>query len=376
MHFKVQKYVTKYASKPEKNSNCFNSAFAAIFSDANSRLTSTQTALRDVITRVLGQRDIGLFEAEHSLLSEKLHESNIQVVTVSLKSTPLIKRNNNNQEVEFEDSSVDLYARRKDFIEVYPEILRMNFMEFVRMFKPKLLNKRLVKYSNPETIAIRIYQKYSSSRKSPYYHLHSKFMLLRYKPWVIKHENVLDSFADDEEGWIEAWHDFVLSEEGTRRIPSWHYLIARAQVDIELEPAGEEDDDDGLLIDGERREETLLEDWMDNQAPDTEEDGIYKDNSTDIDLITYWQEDKAFYDQQTLNIMNNWIPYHKSRLNVTAIERPIIDITTLNQEQKVAYDLVYNHIMRKDSKQLLLRLEGTAGTGRFTFLFSIQSIDI
>ena len=42
----------------------------------------------------------------------------------------------------------------------------------------------------------------------------------------------------------------------------------------------------------------------------------------------------------------------------------MIDITTLNEEQFIAYDLVRRHVADKNAPQLLFRLEGTAGVGK------------
>ena len=55
---KVQRYVAKYASKGETRSGVFKEAFKTVFSEASEDRTNTKVALRRVMTKVLGERDI------------------------------------------------------------------------------------------------------------------------------------------------------------------------------------------------------------------------------------------------------------------------------------------------------------------------------
>lgn len=90
---KVIQYVAKYASKAETKSNAFKAAFEEVFINSISTTTDTHMALKKVMTKVLGLRDISMHEALHLTMSLDLHWSNIKVVRTSLNKSNLIKEN-------------------------------------------------------------------------------------------------------------------------------------------------------------------------------------------------------------------------------------------------------------------------------------------
>ena len=90
--FKVKKYVTKYASKPETKSSLFVSSAKTIFSGDVANLR-TKDLLRKVMTKVLSQRDIAVMEAIHLLMAWNLHKSNITVANVNLVSSRKLVKN-------------------------------------------------------------------------------------------------------------------------------------------------------------------------------------------------------------------------------------------------------------------------------------------
>lgn len=65
--------------------------------------------------------------------------------------------------------------------------------------------------------------------------------------------------------------------------------------------------------------------------------------------------------------MSNWIKKMKNTTYMDNNIRSIVNINTLNSKQRLAYHVVRDHIIQDSSKndnKLLLRLEGTAGTGK------------
>ena len=98
--FKVKKYVTKYASKPETKSSLFVSSAKTIFSGDCANLR-TKDLLRKVMTKVLSQRDIAVMEAIHLLMGWNLHKSNITVANVNLISSRNLKKNKDSKVITF-----------------------------------------------------------------------------------------------------------------------------------------------------------------------------------------------------------------------------------------------------------------------------------
>jgi hypothetical protein len=109
-YVRVQKYVTKYAAKGETRSGVFRSAFENVFSNAREDETNTRSALKSVMMKVLGERDVTLHEALHTLDGLRLWDANITVISTSLESSVLIQRNSETGSMEFKDSLVDTYA--------------------------------------------------------------------------------------------------------------------------------------------------------------------------------------------------------------------------------------------------------------------------
>ena len=70
---RVVKYVNKYATKAEKRSSVFNSAFKSVFSENNLEGIDTKASLRKVMTKILGERDVSLHEALHLLLGNNIN---------------------------------------------------------------------------------------------------------------------------------------------------------------------------------------------------------------------------------------------------------------------------------------------------------------
>ncbi len=41
-------------------------------------------------------------------------------------------------------------------------------------------------------------------------------------------------FDDTTEGWVEAWRDFLLTNEGKAKVPAWQKIISDAQIFIDV----------------------------------------------------------------------------------------------------------------------------------------------
>ena len=107
-------------------------------------------------------------------------------MTTSLNSSKQLLRNADSNVVELKDSLVDSYANRESFLSIDPFLMNMNFLQFASKYK--MYGKKLKERSSPDTLALRILQKYSSSPQNSNYFLHCKIQLLRYK--ILQHNYV------------------------------------------------------------------------------------------------------------------------------------------------------------------------------------------
>jgi len=130
---KVAKYVTKYASKPEKKSNPVNDSFKHILKKVNDPAqATTHSLLIKTMQRVLSERDVTVSEACDQLAGWALHESNITVVNASLESGRHVNRDAGTNELLVDNNLLDVYKNRLRYTgnRDYDRVVAMNFLEF------------------------------------------------------------------------------------------------------------------------------------------------------------------------------------------------------------------------------------------------------
>lgn len=123
----------------------------------------------------------------------------------------------------------------------------MNFNEFVISFEKNLNNGSLVKRKTQNNIALKVYQKFSSNPSNETYHLYCKFQLLRYKTWLNEPDNALDGKEPSEANWVSVWENYVVSDLGSEKIPTWVLSKYKAEpqvVEQDLEHDENEEDTD------------------------------------------------------------------------------------------------------------------------------------
>ncbi len=74
-----------------------------MFSKAIDGETNTHLALKRVMTKTMGERDVSLSEALHTLQDINLHYSNVTVLRLSLENSSEVLNNENN-DIEYSDS--------------------------------------------------------------------------------------------------------------------------------------------------------------------------------------------------------------------------------------------------------------------------------
>jgi hypothetical protein len=356
---KVERYICKYTTKSEISSEVFKCAYDEVFSKAIDGETNTHLALKRVMTKIMGERDVSLSEALHTLQDINLHNSNVTVLRVSLENSSEVINNENN-DIEYSDSIYTLYAGRKALTQ-FPESVPMNYLEFCRNYETIKKPEKLKRRTNPNKYAVLIWQRFSPNPRNSQYHLHCKYQLLRYKAWVNSYTDVLGHFSNNPEGWVLAWQFFLNPDEGKRKMPSWEKILNDAKIFVETcdidndDEFGDNDDDIGT------DEVEEQEEWMKVQN--------LKDSGLDTPDVSneaqdYWAGHRAEYAEEFLKGIDDWIPNMKKDFHVIETCRPRILYSGLNGEQKRVFNIVKLHSEKLLAEQLLLRIEGTAGTGK------------
>ena len=126
--------------------------------------------------KALGERDSEQ-ETMHHLLSLKLYSSTFNVKRISLEGSRRINMFSQTDHIT-EKSLLDIYENRVQFIDKYPNILIMNFVEFVtkfRVVKGELTNQL-------KNFIPKFFPAHSSNLDGRHFGQVCKYHLLRYKP--------------------------------------------------------------------------------------------------------------------------------------------------------------------------------------------------
>ena len=249
---------------------------------------------------------------------------------------------------------------------------------------------RLQQHRHPESIALRIYQKYSCKPDASniYFGKYCKYQLLRYKAWSVDFADCLGSEdVTNEALWIDAWSLFLESEEGQLKVPDWNTALDNAILyerdRHEHEGDSSDSSADDLGADDEDRNPHLYhqDDYMRNMGflePHTsQDDGAANEEEVDVDDgIEYWSAGRTFLlDAPLLTFLTegynlqHWLQHQKDLYRDIVSERRRVYEDTLNEQQRKVYGLVQRFIERDElDEEFLMRVEGIAGTGKFIFI--------
>lgn len=89
----------------------------------NTDNSDAQKTLKKIAMRTLGQRDFSAQETMHLLLSLKLYSTTFNVLPVSLYGSRRVNPNQHSASAPCtKDSLLDLYAKRLQYVENFPDI--------------------------------------------------------------------------------------------------------------------------------------------------------------------------------------------------------------------------------------------------------------
>ena len=352
-------YIAKYASKGEKMSSVAKDAFTSVL--ANSQIVDNgRKAIRKIMMRAVGQRDMIIQEVMHQILSIKLVSSSFQVITASLDGSRKVSLSENNT-LQTETSLLDLYAKRKMFETDHPGISNCNFVQFAsNYFKTKL---SIAKRTCP--VVLKTFPTYSSNPKNPNYGLFCRYQLLRYKPW---YNSVDDAWCNEEPSdsvYINQWHSFLQTTDAKLFVPNWSH-----QINLISEYVNQLVENDYIESDTNEREEWMI--LADLKLEEDNESNKRMDCSAD-----FYEQDRLKYTIQEIGDMPHWINMQKS--SITLKNEPTanpVDIKKFNDAQMVAYQIVQNHFTctSESKEQLLMIITGLGGSGKSFVIQALSNI--
>ncbi|RMX36667.1 hypothetical protein pdam_00024514 [Pocillopora damicornis] len=138
-------YLKKYTSKGEPCSSVLKTAFNSFVRNCNNSSRPTKL-IKKVIMKSLGQKDFSAQETMHHLLSLKLLDGSCKIKTNSARGN-----------VGTDNSLLDVYAKRAMYVESIPDIMTLNFLNFVPKYKTA--NNKLT--PQPENTESRVFPIYS-----------------------------------------------------------------------------------------------------------------------------------------------------------------------------------------------------------------------
>lgn len=102
-------------------------AFVNVINNS-SEISSSKSIIRKLMMKSVGERDMGIQEVMHQILSLKLHSSSFNVITVSLENTR--KCSIANDELIAEKSCLEVYGNRTSY---RPAIENINLVDLFQI---------------------------------------------------------------------------------------------------------------------------------------------------------------------------------------------------------------------------------------------------
>ena len=123
-HHACVEYLAKYAAKGEKMTSVARDAFVNVVSNLSCD-SSPKAAIRKLMMKCVGERDMGIQEVMHQIMSLKLYRSSFKVLTMSLENSRKCKLSAT--DIIPEESDLERYAGRLTFGR---HLATCNFVDF------------------------------------------------------------------------------------------------------------------------------------------------------------------------------------------------------------------------------------------------------
>lgn len=252
--------------------------------------------------------------------------------------------------VSIDDSVITKYAKRAIVVQWFPDIMELNFYQFLLRFK-------IVKDIEPRSeeaqqkTVFRFLQRYTPNPSNALHHKYCRYELKKYKPWADDFSTCLDGFPDTDQGWIQCYNHFMETAD-PGLFPEWTRNVENAEIAAE-----ESDESASSDEEAEAPPQEELEPWQQNQtaAPQIR---VIADSNHDADSVEYWAKDRELFWNE-LNILPFWIENQKRNQVPDVRADATIDLAQLNSDQRLANQIFDQ--FRETGDQLLMRLEGEGG---------------
>ena len=368
------RYMTKYAAKAETKSQTAKQ----IFKTCVSRLSQTSQAcnvVRSAMIKSIGERDFSAQEAAHMLLGLPLYSCTYTFVTVHLDEmkTVEIHREPSRTVMSTKLSIVEFYAQRAQSEPTNQTVNQMNLLQYSRRF---YVQNNSVKERKTEVI-VRTYPSYSSNPKSKHYPQYCKYQLIKYKPWQSHFSNAWNDLPDSDETYIAVYHEFIKSDIAALHLPQLEGELQLIEEYLQNSTADEYELD-------ESQTENEQEEWM----LLSQLNPVFHDSLDSTDNVN-WHTAITTVTSVQIRDSANWINASRKDSTTQTYQHNCIQIdsSTLNEEQKLAYDIVTKHHQAiccyttnpieneaaTNPEQLLMIIYGTAGTGKSYLIDAIAS---
>lgn len=224
------RYIAKYAAKGEPKST----SAASIFANCVAKLNDTdnpQTALRSSMLRAVGERDFCAQETAHMLSSLPLYSCTYSFVCISLEGSCTVRTHTSDRNAEqsaqqpaTDPSILEWYANRLQYEINFSGITTLNLCTFAATYT---IYRGELRARSKEVI-VRTFPTFSPNPSSPTYGNYCKYQLIKYKPWSTAANTLWCDNEEVDETYIKTYHEFLLSQEVHKYLPSIAEELNRA----------------------------------------------------------------------------------------------------------------------------------------------------
>ena len=320
-HHACVEYLAKYASKAEKMPSVARDAFVNVISNLKED-TSPTGVIRKLMMKCVGERDMGIQEVMHQILSLKLYRSSFQVITISLENTKRCMFTST--DIIAEKSDMEKYSQRTN------KLGSVNLIDFFSKYEDK--SSKLQVRTKP--VVVRTVPNYSSNPAGLNYELYCKFQLLKFKPWSHSSENAWDNEQEVDGLYVSKWKEFLETDLGVRSVPNWKRLLE----DTNRYDQNDETDNDVH----ETTPEQQCEEWMYIArmiGPDRPALPIFSHQQI--------EDMRSRYTPEQIGSLPFWL---ESSIKNNTLQTQIIDpvdVSVFNEKQRFAYNIVKDHYLQQ-----------------------------
>ncbi|XP_046642682.1 uncharacterized protein LOC124327729 [Daphnia pulicaria] len=364
-HHAAMNYMVKYASKQERSGNTLQQVIKTIINKADVT-DNAGSAFRSSIIRSIGHRDIGKGEASRILFSGHHCESSFNYVNVSLDLTVNeVFRNPTTGELETRPTLLTYFAKRHVYIEqnTYPNwnLDQPNFIEFCRHFT--VVKGNLRNNPKPDKTIVLTFPVHRNSPTSATYHLFCRYSLIKFFPWT---ESSIPMLLDDNLV-VRQWQDFRLTAAQELR----QYFNLDEELQSRLDQAADDlQEEDNIENDNFNQLE-----WQQAVGMRPAGEQEVRSDLPVIDRSFPWLTSlQLHYTPHELACGSTWVVNHLTNgrdLGTDSTDLPFVSPSQLNRSQRMWFDMVVEALQSR--KQLLLIVNGTAGTGKTFTISAISS---